>query len=420
MSSQTIEDIRDNIVKIVDKKGTFNGTGFFIEVDGRKYCLTCHHCICDVDGTFVENSSSKYHAEWVEKYSDMNKDIAVLAVKDCPIRALKNSKEAMGGLRVFVWGFPGNHLYHYPQGKQVPDCDLSKATFSFLWEEKAIKGVNKWNNKPQTRLQVFQIVNRLEMGFSGSPVCYGVTNQVVGMLTAKDNDYGYAIPIQTILEKFDANERNVVEPSPTIDTLYYMEKGNDSFAKGDYFEAIRQYDVVLKDPTYSYMWYNKGIALSKLRRHYESIQSYDNALHINPNYANTWFSRGVALDELDRHIEAIQCYNIALQIYPNFALAWNNKAKSLVHLGNYYEAIQCADRALELDPNLVIEWDNKAWALGNLKKYEESIECSDRALQVDPNFALAWHHKGWMLEKLDRYDEAKRCFEIATQLGYKG
>ena len=45
MSSQTIEDIKENIVKIVDDKGTFNGTGFFIEVDGRKYCLTCHHCI---------------------------------------------------------------------------------------------------------------------------------------------------------------------------------------------------------------------------------------------------------------------------------------------------------------------------------------------------------------------------------------
>jgi hypothetical protein len=53
--SQTVEDIRDNVVKIIDDdSNTFHGTGFLIEVKGSKYCITCHHCICNVNKIRVE------------------------------------------------------------------------------------------------------------------------------------------------------------------------------------------------------------------------------------------------------------------------------------------------------------------------------------------------------------------------------
>jgi len=43
--SQTAEHVRDNIVKIVDGNGAFNGTGFLIDIGHDRYCITCHHCI---------------------------------------------------------------------------------------------------------------------------------------------------------------------------------------------------------------------------------------------------------------------------------------------------------------------------------------------------------------------------------------
>lgn len=241
--SQTIEHIRDNVIKIVDSKGGFIGTGFFIEIDQKKYCLTCHHCIYNLDEIYVEKNNLKYVAEWIEEYSEMKKDIAVLAVKDCPIQPLKNSKEALGGLQVFVWGFPDKDIYHYPEGKPVEGCYLSRIWFLLLWEEKTVKGVNIWNKKPEVRVYAFQIKNKFEVGFSGSPVCYSITNQVVGMLTGKDDDYGYIIPIHTILEKIE-NAHRITEPSPSLDMASYINKGNKNFVKEDYADAIKQYDIV--------------------------------------------------------------------------------------------------------------------------------------------------------------------------------
>ena len=80
---QTAVFVSQNIVKIVDKDGIFYGTSFLIEDDQKKYCITCHHCICKLDQIFVEKENTKYLCKWKEEYSDMQKDLAVLElVKD--------------------------------------------------------------------------------------------------------------------------------------------------------------------------------------------------------------------------------------------------------------------------------------------------------------------------------------------------
>jgi hypothetical protein len=53
-SSQTSGFVRDNIVKIVNKNGDFFGTGFCLEFNQKKYFITCHHCICNLDQIFRE------------------------------------------------------------------------------------------------------------------------------------------------------------------------------------------------------------------------------------------------------------------------------------------------------------------------------------------------------------------------------
>ena len=65
--SQTNEDIRDNVVKVVDSKGDFKGTGFFIEVKGNKYCITCHHCIYQLNQISLERNNSRFASKWDQK-----------------------------------------------------------------------------------------------------------------------------------------------------------------------------------------------------------------------------------------------------------------------------------------------------------------------------------------------------------------
>ncbi len=69
--SQTSQFVLNTIVKIVDEKGNFAGSGFFISMKGRKYCITCHHCIYKLDKMMIEKSSKNYLLRWNEKYSDI-------------------------------------------------------------------------------------------------------------------------------------------------------------------------------------------------------------------------------------------------------------------------------------------------------------------------------------------------------------
>jgi hypothetical protein len=126
--TQTREDIRDNIVKIVDKKGNFFGTGFFIDVDNKKYCLTCHHGIFKLDEIYVERNNSRYEVVWIEKYSNMTKDVAVLDVKDCLHKSLNYYKQTIPGLEVFVWGFPSKDVEHFPDGRPVEKIHLGNSS----------------------------------------------------------------------------------------------------------------------------------------------------------------------------------------------------------------------------------------------------------------------------------------------------
>ena len=153
--SQTIDFIAENFVKIVDENGEFFGSGFFIEVNQEIYCITCHHCIHSLDKIFVERCNNKYQSEWVEQYSDMRKDLAILKVENCPLKPLLFSKEAMGQLPVIIRGFSGEKLNDFPDGTDE-DSSLSDTIRAFEGLGIEMSGAKKWNRKPAVRVYVFK------------------------------------------------------------------------------------------------------------------------------------------------------------------------------------------------------------------------------------------------------------------------
>jgi hypothetical protein len=207
--AQTQEYVRDNLIKLVDGNGNFSGSGFFIEVNQQKYCITCHHCIYKMDMIFVEKFGKRYTTEWVEKYSNMKKDLAVLKVDNSPVESLLFTKEALPNLEVTVRGFSGEKINDFPEGTAV-QSSLSENLFPLEIKGNDYKGSNKWNTKPEVYVNVFQCEGKFDIGFSGSPVCYKGNNKVIGIFAAVDENYGYVIPIQTLLEKFS------IKPTPPI------------------------------------------------------------------------------------------------------------------------------------------------------------------------------------------------------------
>jgi tetratricopeptide (TPR) repeat protein len=283
----------------------------------------------------------KCSAEWVEEFSDMSKDIAILKINDdyCNnnIQAIKYAKEAMPLFSVLVWGFSFKDLETFPRGSPAEDGRLSSAPFLFHWKEENAKGSRKWNKKPEVKVYVFRFSGKYDVGFSGGPTCYTGNNNAVGIFTAKDSSSGYVVPIQTLLAKFE-QEGNLIESSPMVNMSHHIEKGNEFFITRDYHKAIENYQIVLNDQNYVAALNNKGLSLGNLKNIEGAIECYDKVLAIDPNNIN----------------------------------ALNNKGLSLGNLKNIEGAMGYFDKVLAIDPNNINALNNKGLSLGNLKSFEEA------------------------------------------------
>jgi tetratricopeptide (TPR) repeat protein len=365
--SQTADDVRANIVRIVDKKGAFSGTAFFIKIKGGdKYCVTCHHCINRLDEIYVERKGDgrekkMWVAEWVEKFSQMSKDIAILNVPECKdIKPLLHAKQAQPQMPVSVWGYSQKNLDRFPHGSPASKGLLSDAPFLFNFPEEVKRGTQEWNKKPEVSLNVYQFDGNFEGGFSGAPVCYVGNNNVVGVFTAKEPNYGYVIPIEDVLEKFEPEEMWLMPPL--------------------------QSDKDVTRWKYS-TFANHGVLLMTQRRFGEALSSLNDCITTDPNRSK------------------------------NDDMLMNNIGMCLSNLNRPQEAIECLDRAIEIQPNSHITWVNKGNVLTKIGRLPEAIQCFDRALEINPNYPDAWTRKGNAFNQLLRPHEANACWLRARQLG---
>jgi Zn-dependent metalloprotease len=378
--AQTADDVKNSTVKIVDNDRNFGGTGFFIH---KEYCITCHHNIAEMDKIYVAGEDDKlYLAKWIEDYSDMEKDVAILRVKGSKYKPLEYQKVTYPGIDVVARGFPKMELHRLPAGRPEPGS-LSETTDPMRWEKEEIEGSQKWNKKPERNLDVYIFSGDFDVGFSGGPVCYKGDWKVVGMFDAKDNTRGYVIPIEVVMSKFRGENQLAAPISTPITTQSFMQEGNNYFLKEQYNKAIEYYDLLINDRNYANAWHNKGLSLELLGYHKKAIDCFDKSIEMEPLFAQAWNNKGVSIGNLRKHDkEAIRCFNKSINIDPNNSTSWYNKGNALIRLGKYKEAIECYDRSLEIDPTNIEVRTSRREADKKFGKHKEPIEL------ITPSYVL--------------------------------
>jgi tetratricopeptide (TPR) repeat protein len=511
MLSQSDQDIRSNIVRVVDSEDRFYGTGFFIEVNQKNYCITCHHCVSNLNEIFLKRDGDiRYNGEWIEEISDPSKDIAVLRLKydnhiqydrkdheldndnkkntNDAIKPLNYSVEVMSDLYASVFSYalkdaekgsryttPGAVEVEYAklsgsaifvswpdeknryQDKEAPEQEVSEnnknlgrsqidsrstsniygnnnlapkysrapITFGLYHQNQELEVNNHhvielskkiWNKSPQVQLFAFKFLGRLKQSvdFSGAPVCSTHNNNVVGIMTSKDRNEAYVIPIHTILSKLIAHEssgqksetqreRNIAGPSePPADFLLHLRKGNDAYIKGDYGEAIKKYDVVLNDRNYIAALQNKGECLRITGYHKQSVEYFDKVLVIDPTHVVAISLKGLTLFELRKYRDAIKCSDRISLLDPNYINAITTKAASFFGLGDYKQSIEYFDKALAVNPSNFDALNGKGVVLLKLARYEQAIEYFDKALAIKPNEANILNAKSQAMDKINK------------------
>jgi tetratricopeptide (TPR) repeat protein len=405
--------VKDKIVMIVNEKNEFGGTGFFIQ---KEYCVTCHHNICRMREIRVGKENNFYDAQWMEQFSDTEKDIAVLKIKNTNFNHFELSTRLLRGLDVIIWGFPKSSYSRLTMGK-IEYGRLYEDSISIQISEEQIVGDKKWNKKPFVKMDVFEIDTNPGLGFSGSPVFYRRDPIVVGIYEAFDEDKGYVIPIETIVRLTkQERERDELLYTNIISTL---DDANELFKKGKYDEAINHYNSVINDPSHRAAWNNKGKSLTNLGKFDEAIKCYDRALEIDPNYAFAWNYKGITLYELRKYDEAIKSYDKAINIDPNYAFAWSGKGEIHFDLCEFTKALTCFEKALGINQNYARAWSRKGQCLEKLGQKEESIECYRRALEIYPDDPDGWNTRGFDFNQIGKFTEAIESLNNALEINPK-
>lgn len=186
--------------------------------------------------------------------------------------------------------------------------------------------------------------------------------------------------IQEQIQELTAQLENLKLENPQLflTTDDYLTQGDAFFFEGNYKDAIKSYDEVIKRQPESYAaWSSRGWALRRLNKYKEALTAYNKAIEINSDNHIGWYGKGNALRELEKYDDAIAAYNKSLEIKPDFFWSWFRNAICYMINENKQKALESLQKAKELELKTFIKLtrdDDKFDSIKKLKEFKHLFE----------------------------------------------
>jgi tetratricopeptide (TPR) repeat protein len=229
-----------------------------------------------------------------------------------------------------------------------------------------------------------------------------------------------------------------------IETL--LQQGIADLHSKEYHSAVLNFDRALslpngEDTQKMRAYRSRGIALEKMGRDEEALESYerslqfggndshsrarnlrqkltlasqDRAIQANPYDWEARYAKATQLVSQKQFTVALTCYDRILEIQPNLPEILKERGTALVKVRRYAAAISDFDRLIDLQPDNHEIWYQKANALSQDRQYEAAIAIYDRLIDLDLNHP-AICDRAEALWKLDRFEEAIAAWDRALQ-----
>lgn len=164
----------------------------------------------------------------------------------------------------------------------------------------------------------------------------------------------YGITEDMLFPDFDgfARQRSQdVEYIQPASTVQHRELADEAFQKGEYEEAISNYNRAIElDQNDVVAYCNRGIVKYQLGQYQAAINDFDEAVYRGDNDAYTYFLRGISKYMLEQYADAIDDYDEAIRRDSNHAAAYYHRAEANFYLGHLSEArvdLQTASQLVE-------------------------------------------------------------------------
>ncbi|MGB3404219.1 MAG: HEAT repeat domain-containing protein, partial [Microcoleaceae cyanobacterium] len=213
----SLDKLRQSMVRILNADGKTVGSGFMIRADG--YLVTCHHVIYHLESLTVEYQEKEYLAEWCEEFSNPEVDIAILKIPVKNAVAVTIINPPKLATAVTVYGFPQEDSTlrtKFPGGYDFFAENLRESTSVYsrlTYPDNATKELEKlankkdWNCLPQVDSDYFayRVDTKVYGGTSGGAVFSQKLGGVVGVIQSsfKTANESYVIRWKNILSQLD-------------------------------------------------------------------------------------------------------------------------------------------------------------------------------------------------------------------------
>ncbi len=214
------------------------------------------------------------------------------------------------------------------------------------------------------------------------------------------------------------------EMNPEAAILY--NEGNGLVKSGQYNGAIEKYDQALAVEPSVKIYYQKSVALKKLRKFKEAEAELLKAIEIDPNFVSaysglgtTYYSLkeyGKAIDNFSKYIEMSGDEKQNKKIQKFIGLSYTQLGQTSKMDGKHEEAI---GYLLEATKNY--EYDAAYLSLAeiynDLGKYSEALQAADQAINVRKKISKGapYYYKGLAFKGLGEKEKAKENFTIAAK-----
>ncbi|MEH2411252.1 tetratricopeptide repeat protein [Nostoc sp.] len=195
--------------------------------------------------------------------------------------------------------------------------------------------------------------------------------------------------------------------------LLYVRLADECFEKGEYTNAIANYNQALKvNHGDVNLYYKRGLAHYQIGDYEAAIADYSQAIQTNIHDAKSYNKRGLALSQIGRLEEAINDYTQAIRINPNVAVAYKNRAEARSNVGDNQGAIEDYTQAIKINPHYADTYKNRGIArylLGSQPGFPQAIK-------INPKDAIAYKKRGNARSDLGDFEGAIEDYTQAIQI----
>jgi len=203
-----------------------------------------------------------------------------------------------------------------------------------------------------------------------------------------------------------------------LNTLYWRAHGYAR--KGDYANALSDYDRLLKDsPSYVEAHIGRGIVHNLMKDFDLAIADYDKAATLDPDNPELYYNRAISLEQKGDYQQALADYKHAISIDKYDVDSKISRALLFARLGYSNDAVNELTNAFDGVSPAAFYYFRRGEAWEEIGNYENALADFSALISLTPNSTVGFHLRGHLFRDLRRYDEAISDFSKVCSMDPK-